>query len=108
MRRLSYGGLHRRGGIGGPKPRVASIPTRDCVDRIEHGDMNDRHRPARPCRAKLLAEYAHLAARHRRMVETACIDRHGIPVSQRSPRRRIVIATLHIARGMRIVAVKRS
>ena len=79
------GGRSRRFGGSGTKPGIALTPADDRVHRVEDGDMHDRHGPTRSPGSQLLAEDARVARRWRRVVDTACVDRHFVPVAQPIP-----------------------
>ena len=109
VRRLRNRSFHRCIARRSGEPGIASIAARDCVDRVEYGDMHDRHRAARAGRPELLAENACFFIRHRRVIEAARVDRDFVPVSDHSPRGRIVLRRpLGGALRVGIVVVERS
>ena len=108
MRCLRNRGFHRRVARRGGKPGVALISARDRADRVEDGDVYDRHRAARAGRAELLAEDARFSIRHWRVIEAARVDRDFVPVPDHSPRGRIVARSAGRALRVWIVAVERS
>ena len=73
--------MHRRAREG---DCVTPIAADDRIDRIEDGDMDDRHRAARPARSQLLTEDTVLVRGDRRVIESARIDRDLVPVAQAS------------------------
>ena len=58
MRSLADGGLHGKGAIGRADAGVTLIFTDYGVDRVEHGDVDDGHRPAGSARTELFVENA--------------------------------------------------
>ena len=67
---------------------VALVAAVDRVHGLEHGDVDDGHRPAGAGRPELLAEDAVLAAGDGRVVEPAGVDRDLVPVTE--PAQRVV------------------
>ena len=108
MRRFRNRGFHRRVARRGGKPGEALISARDRADRVEDGDVYDRHRAARAGRAELLAEDARFSIRHWRVIEAARVDRDFVPVPDHSPRGRIMARSPGRALRVGIVAVERS
>src|SRR4029077_19416951 len=86
MCRLGDRGFHGSAVGSGRKASVALVVARDGVYRLEDRDVDDRHRPARSPRPKLLAESPLLATSHRGMVEPTDIDGDFIPVVEPSDR----------------------
>ena len=63
VRRLRDRGVHRGAGAARREAGVALVAAVDRVHRIEHRDVDDRHRAARPAGPELLAEDPVLAGR---------------------------------------------
>src|SRR5437667_7097713 len=83
MCRLADRGLHRDHAAWRLDAAVTLIFANHSVDRVEHGDVHNGHRPAGTTWTELLPEIAILARCRRRMVQTAGIDRDSVPTPDR-------------------------
>ena len=61
------------------KTGVALVTAEDGVDGIENGDVNDCHRTTGAGWSELFAKGPDLAGRYRRVIESARVNRDGIP-----------------------------
>ncbi|PYS67629.1 MAG: hypothetical protein DMF73_18875 [Acidobacteria bacterium] len=76
--RRIYGHWTRRG----LRPSVTRVTADDRVKRIEHGDVDNRHRPAGAPRPELFSENAVLPGGDRSMIQTAGIYCDHVPTVQ--------------------------
>src|SRR5205823_2956852 len=79
MRGLADGRLHRQRSDGRTQAGIALIFTDDRIHGVEHRDVYDGYRPARPPRTELLSKNAILSRRRRSVVEPAGVNRDLVP-----------------------------
>lgn len=84
MRGLSNRGIHRDIPVTLSRHAgVTAILSLQRVDRIEDCDVHNRHGPAGATWSKLFAEDTSVARRDRCVIETAGINRDGVPAVKR-------------------------
>src|SRR3989442_1513927 len=81
MRRLTDGGLRGERAGWGTDARIALIAAYHRVDRVEHGDVDNRHRARGAAGTKLFSEHPILSGRDRRVVKATGIDRDFVPTA---------------------------
>ena len=62
---------------------VTGVTADDRVKRVEHCDVDNRHRPTGPPRSKLFTENAVLTRGDRSMIQTAGINGDHVPTVKR-------------------------
>ena len=74
-----HGGAAQKGGYSG----VALVISPEGRDRIKHGDMDHGHGAAGAGGPQLFPENTRVARGHRRVIKTARVNGHAIPVTQK-------------------------
>src|ERR1051326_4488640 len=83
MRRLTNGRLHGKGTLGCLEAGIALKFFKNRVHRVEHGDVNDGDGSGCSTRSELFSKHPVLAGSHRRVVESAGVDRYLVPTTNR-------------------------
>src|SRR6266480_5218172 len=65
------------------RPGVTSVTADDCIKRVEHCDVDNRHRPAGTPGAELFSENTVLAGSDWSMIETSGINGDHVPTVKR-------------------------
>src|SRR5438552_8314489 len=65
------------------RPGITSVTADDCIKRVEHCDVDNRHRPAGTPGAELFSEDAVLSGSNWSMIETGGVNRDHVPTVKR-------------------------
>ena len=83
MRGLADRRIYGNGTGRGLRPGVTGVTADDRVERIEHGNVDNRHCPAGTPGPELFSKNAVLPWRDWSMIETAGINRDHVPAMER-------------------------